>query len=125
MNQQPIRMFFATVALAAVAAVLASTGNARLPEGDGVHTVAAQSQRHRTVAKPQQAARGSVVLDPAIWAAILRNNTRLTTNPQQAAGASVVLDPAIWAAILRNHTRLTTNASIPSVDPATFEGYRG
>ena len=97
MNQQPIRMFFATVALSAVAAVLASTGNARLPEGDGVHTVAAQSQRHRTVAMPQQAARGSVVL----------------------------LDPAIWAAILRNHTRLTTNASIPSVDPATFEGYRG
>jgi hypothetical protein len=125
MNQQPIRMFFATVALSAVAALLAGTGNARLPEGDGVHTVPAQSQRHGTVAKPQQAARASVVLDPAIWSAILRNNTRLTTNPQQAAGASVVLDPAIWSAILRNGTRLTTNASVPYVDPATFEGYRG
>ena len=44
MNEMTTRMVFATAALAAVAAVLAGSAGAQIPEGDGVQSPAAQSE---------------------------------------------------------------------------------
>jgi hypothetical protein len=105
MNEQAIRMLFATIALSAFAALLASTANARIPEGDGVRAVPAQPQQGQ---QPEATYRSSRTFGvaPRIWA---------------------TLDPAIKGAIMAGskQTPLATSAPIPAVDPSTFDGYRG
>ena len=44
MDEKTTRMVFATAALAAVAAVLAGPAGAQIPEGNGVQSVAVQSE---------------------------------------------------------------------------------
>jgi hypothetical protein len=106
MNEQSIRMLVATIALSVFAALLASTANARIPEGDGAGGVPAQSQQRQ---QPQAEYRtsGTFGVAPRIWA---------------------TLDPAIKGAIMARSskpTSLATSPAIPAVDPSTFDGYRG
>jgi hypothetical protein len=105
MHEQAIRMLFATIALSAFAALLASTANARIPEGDGARAVPAQSQQGQQPAARYRWSRTYGVA-PRIWA---------------------TLDPAIQGAIMAGskQTPLATSAAIPAVDPSTFDGYRG
>ena len=77
MNAKPTRMLFAAVALSALGAVLASSAQARIPEGNGTRPPS------RTVVDEQQATKGSgaffvdpvyASLDPAIRIAIVKRS---------------------------------------------------
>ena len=120
MNGKATRMLFAAVALSAFAALLASTANARIPEGDVVKVVTAQSPQLQqaapesvpgvpaeiyaaslspTVVSEQQAAPESV---PGVPAEIYAASTSPTVVSEQEAAWVVVagIDPAIYAASL-------------------------
>jgi hypothetical protein len=117
MNGKATRMLFAAVGLSAFAALLASTANARIPDGDVVKVVTAQSQLQQaapesaagvpaeiyaaslsaTVVREQQAAPESV---PGVPAEIYAASTSPTVvSEQEAAWVAVAgIDPAIYAA---------------------------
>ena len=78
MDELTTRMVFATAALAAVAAVLAGSAGAQIPEGDGAQPVAAQSES-RTLgnAEAQQG------LDMAIRTAITARSQEASQAQQQ------------------------------------------
>ena len=91
MNGKATRMLFAAVGLSAFAALLASTANARIPEGDVVKVATARSPQL------QQAAPESV---PGVPAEIYAASTSPTVvSEQEAAWVAVAgIDPAIYAA---------------------------
>jgi hypothetical protein len=60
MNAKPTRMLFAAVALSALAAVLASSAQARIPEGNGTQPPST------TVVDQQQASQGTELLEPRL-----------------------------------------------------------
>ena len=91
MNGNATRMLFAAVGLSAFAALLASTANARIPEGDVVKAVTAQSPQLQ-----QAAPRASAGVPAEIYAASL---SPTVVSEQQAAPESVPGVPAeIYAA---------------------------
>jgi hypothetical protein len=60
MNAKATRMLFAAVALSALAAVLASSAQARIPEGNGTQPPS------RTVVDEQQTSQGTELLEPRL-----------------------------------------------------------
>lgn len=133
MNERATRMLFAA-ALSAFAAVLAGTANAYVPEGGGVPAeiyaastspVTIQQQSHQTSVREKLGEVGA-------WAvpSISRQKPQLLQKSVRAKlgeiGTWASLDPAIKSAIVARskQTPLRTD-SIPTVDPSTFEGYRG
>ncbi len=60
MNTKATRMLFAALALSALAAVLASSAQARIPEGNGTQPPSS------TVVNEQQAAQGTELLEPRL-----------------------------------------------------------
>ena len=93
MNGKPTRMLFAAVALSAFAAVLASSAQARIPEGNGTQPPS------RTVVKEQQTAQGSgaFFVDPQIYSALASATVAYQQQTRQASVAFV--DPEIYAAM--------------------------
>ena len=90
MNGNATRMLFAAVGLSAFAAMLASTANARIPEGDVVKAVTAQSPQL------QQAAESTAGVPAEIYAASL---SPTVVSEQEAPWVVVAgVDPAIYAA---------------------------
>jgi hypothetical protein len=96
MDEKTTRMVFATAALAAVAAVLAGPAGAQIPEGNGVQSVASQSEGR------QAQSSGSVVVpylsqgqgvDKAQFSGAVSRSVTGQAASQQG------LDPAIKAAI--------------------------
>ena len=137
MNERATRMLFAAAALSAFAAVLAGTANAYVPEGTGVpaEVYAASTFRVTDQQQSQQASVQEKLGEIGAWAV----PSGSLQKPQLLQGTSVreklgevgawaSLDPAIKAAIMarsRQTPLVTDPISIPSVDPATFEGFRG
>ena len=97
MNAKPTRMLFAAVALSALASVLASSAQARIPEGNGTQPPSS------TVVNEQQAAQGAELLEPRL--ARHRSGTLFVqqTSVREKLGeigAWASLDPAIKGAIM-------------------------
>jgi hypothetical protein len=100
MNAKATRTLFAAVALSALAAVLASSAHARIPEGNGTQPP------FKTVVSEQQAPQGNGTfsVDPEIYAAMTLPTVveqRLARNVRRAIDADIcaALDSAIRAAI--------------------------
>ena len=106
MNAKPTRMLFAAVSLSALAAVLASSAQARTPEGNGTQPPS------KLVVHAQESSQGSgtFFVHPEIYTALTSPTIAYEPQIQRAKKAFFVdpvyasLDPAIRIAIVaRSH----------------------
>ena len=86
MKAKPTRMLFTAVALSALAAVLASSAQARIPEGNGTQPPS------RTVVNEQQALQGSgtFYVDPEIYSALASATVAYQQETLKASVGSLV-----------------------------------
>jgi hypothetical protein len=134
MNTKPTRMLLTAVALSALAAVLASSAQARIPEGNGTkppsQTVVHEDALAELLASPayERVPVGNGTKPPpgAVVRAQQLSQQASVREKLEEIGAWASLDPAIKGAIMARSkkTPLATHP-IPNVDPSTFEGYRG
>lgn len=130
MDERATRMFLATAALAAVAALLAGPANAYLPEGDGVNAVSGQSQERQ----PAQSVEPGTI--PYLSHGIGVGESQFAGQPnvdEQVAVAAARntqgLDPAIRTAIdARSDDSSAVTPTVPylsqgvGVDASLFNG---
>jgi hypothetical protein len=122
-------MLLAAAALSAFAAVLASTANAYVPEGTGAsaNVYAASTTPVTSRQKSQQTSVAERLGEIGAWA--VPSVSRRTPEPLQRTSLREKLgEVGAWAVPSTagsNQTPLATHPAIPTVDPSTFEGYRG
>jgi hypothetical protein len=128
MNERTTRMLLAAAALSAFAAVLASTANAYVPEGTGASAnVYAASTSAVTTQQKSESSVGERLGEIGAWA--VPSISRRTPQPLQRTSLREKLgEVGAWAVpstARSNQTPLATHPTIPTVDPSTFDGYRG